>query len=133
MFWGSKDCVLPWFGTMGPCLAIGPPGRTQPTAPAQPGADMGFPPVETVLKNWADHNGCSANPVSETLTASVTHRVYESCQAGADLELFFIEGGGHAWPGSAFSTSVGAIVGPTATSIDATDVIWEFFTRHRLT
>jgi polyhydroxybutyrate depolymerase len=46
------------------------------------------------------------------------------------VESYVIEGGGHAWPGSWFSTLIGIIVGKTATSIDATDVIWDFFERH---
>ena len=47
-------------------------------------------------------------------------------------EFYRIGGGGHSWPGSWFFTLIGFIVGPTATSINATDIIWDFFDKHHL-
>lgn len=49
-----------------------------------------------------------------------------------EVEFYRIEGGGHSWPGSAFFGAISGIVGPTATSLDATRVIWDFFERHHL-
>jgi polyhydroxybutyrate depolymerase len=60
----------------------------------------------------------------------VTHRVYD-CPDGADVEMYIVAGGGHAWPGSEFSKGVEQIIGPTTFDIDATDLIWEFFQRFR--
>ena len=37
-----------------------------------------------------------------------------------------------AWPGSAFSASIGKVVGPTTMDISATDLTWEFFQRFQL-
>ena len=57
---------------------------------------------------------------------------WDCAAAGTAVEFYRIQGGGHAWPGSAFSTSIGSIVGKTPTSINATDIIWDFFTRYSL-
>ena len=43
-----------------------------------------------------------------------------------------MEGGGHSWPGSEFSQAIENVVGPTTTSIDANEVMWDFFQAHRL-
>jgi poly(3-hydroxybutyrate) depolymerase len=53
-------------------------------------------------------------------------------QVATAVESYRIEGGGHAWPNSAFSTSIRDIVGFTPTSIDATDISWDFFRRFSL-
>jgi polyhydroxybutyrate depolymerase len=87
---------------------------------------------------WATRYGCGAKTTATVVAADpVTQKpIYKDtwdCQAqGTAAEFYRIEGGGHAWPGSAFSTSIGSIVGPTATSIDATDIMWDFFQRFSL-
>lgn len=48
------------------------------------------------------------------------------------VEFYRINGGGHSWPNSEFFRLVAFIVGPTATSLDATAVIWDFFSRFQL-
>lgn len=56
-----------------------------------------------------------------------------ACGGTSDaIQSYTIGGGGHAWPGSLFFQIVGFIVGPTATSINATDIIWDFFSHHHL-
>jgi polyhydroxybutyrate depolymerase len=138
VFWGTKDCVLPWFGGLGPCLAIGPPGRTQPTGPVPPGEDGGFPPVEQVLAQWAAHNGCSGDPQVRSLSAAIAHRVYQDCRPDAGLELYLITDGAHAWPGSELMAALDrdpaqvASMGSTTKEIDATAIIWQFFQRYQI-
>ena len=83
--------------------------------------------------------GC-APPMTTTLQpdpdpgtgGSITLTSWDCGQVDAAVESYTIEGGGHSWPGSFFFQLVGFIVGPTATSLDATDVIWDFFERHHL-
>ncbi|MCU1364867.1 MAG: poly(3-hydroxybutyrate) depolymerase, partial [Ilumatobacteraceae bacterium] len=75
--------------------------------------------------------GCAASPTEETVAADVTLLRYD-CPAGAEVQLYRVEGGGHAWPGSAFSVQIESVVGKTTLSIDATKLIWEFFTAHPL-
>lgn len=48
------------------------------------------------------------------------------------VEFYRIDGGGHSWPGSTFFGWIAFIVGPTVTSLDATAVIWDFFSRYHL-
>jgi polyhydroxybutyrate depolymerase len=137
VFWGSKDCVLPYFGGTGPCLAIGGPGRTQPTAPVPPEKQNGFPPVEEVLDAVVAHNGCSPEPLAAELTPAVLRRAYRSCKGDASVELYFIDGGSHSWPGSKAMAGLengnpNPAKGTTSTEIDATELSWAFFQRHPL-
>ncbi|MGH7499482.1 MAG: extracellular catalytic domain type 1 short-chain-length polyhydroxyalkanoate depolymerase [Gemmatimonadales bacterium] len=52
---------------------------------------------------------------------------YPGCKEGRDIELYTIEGGGHTWPGGPAS---GPTVGRVTHDIDATMIIWSFFSRH---
>jgi polyhydroxybutyrate depolymerase len=72
-------------------------------------------------------------PAPDPATGGAITRTAWDCSAvGSAAESYRIEGGGHSWPGSWFFGLIGFIVGPTATSLDATDVIWDFFTEHHL-
>jgi polyhydroxybutyrate depolymerase len=87
---------------------------------------------------WATRYGCGAKSTTTVVASDATIKkpIYKDtwdCAAqGTAAEFYRIEGGGHSWPGSAFSTSIGSIVGPTATSLNATDVMWDFFKRFSL-
>ena len=60
---------------------------------------------------WAARNGCTdASPSENTVADDVTQLVYE-CPAGAEVELYRVTGGGHAWPGSEASKAIEAAVG----------------------
>jgi poly(3-hydroxybutyrate) depolymerase len=48
------------------------------------------------------------------------------------VEFTIVLGGGHAWPGSAFSKEISAFTGFTTFQVDATDAIWTFFQRFTL-
>ena len=74
---------------------------------------------------WAERNGCSPTPVDKQVHDDVQVRVWPDCDA--EMELYTIDGGGHGWPGTEFE--LGKLV--TTSSIDATDVIWEFFVGYR--
>jgi len=93
--------------------------------------DVNGPGYPQAVADWATRNGCAAKHTDTKVTAHVIHRVY-SCPAGADVELYIIIGGGHAWPGSAFSAAAAKIVGPTTMEIDASSLIWTFFQRFQL-
>jgi len=54
------------------------------------------------------------------------------CPSNGDVELYRIEGGGHAWPGSQFSAALASRIGPTTFTIDATELTWSFFIDHPL-
>lgn len=88
----------------------------------------------------ASKYGCVDPPTVTTLQPApdpatggpITRTTWDCRAVGSAAESYVIGGGGHSWPGSAFFGLIGFIVGPTATSLDATDVIWDFFAEHHL-
>ena len=80
-------------------------------------AEVVFPPVEQTIATWAQLDGCSGVAQGEK-QGLVTHKKYAACQNGAAVELYVIEGGGHAWPSP--------YVFPTINS----QIIWDFFKAH---
>ena len=82
-----------------------------------------FPAITDWAAAWAARNGCTEDPQQERVTEDVIHVWWEGCPAGADVELYAIEGGAHGWPGS---TAAPVLLNSTST-ISATDLIWDFF------
>lgn len=88
----------------------------------------------------ADKYGCAPQPTVATLQPDpdpathgpITRTTWDCRSVGSAAEFYRIEGGGHSWPGSEFFSWVEPIVGPTATTLDATQVIWDFFAEHQL-
>jgi polyhydroxybutyrate depolymerase len=75
---------------------------------------------------WRRRDGCDPDP-KRTRKGNVVHDAYK-CANGTAVELYAIEGQGHAWPGGQKGRSFGADA-PT-TEISATDVMWDFFKAH---
>ena len=82
--------------------------------------------VPEYVADWADHNGCTAEPAETDIGTSIRLVDYE-CPLGGDTQLYVIEGGGHTWPGSEFLAGATDLVGVTTFEIDASPLIWEFF------
>jgi polyhydroxybutyrate depolymerase len=122
-FHGTQDPILRFNGGVGP---IGGPTTTSPTPP-----DLDGPGFPANVAAWADANGCEPTATDTPITDEVLHRVY-SCPDDADVEFLIILGGGHTWPGSAFSASIASIVGHTTMDIHASEESWDFFTRFQL-
>jgi polyhydroxybutyrate depolymerase len=88
------------------------------------------------VATWVKRNGCPETPVTSALPdadpADGTRTrvdVFAQCAAGTAVELYTIEGGGHAWPGG--TSPLGFIrKGPTPRDFDAAVVIWDFFHKH---
>ena len=99
-------------------------------APTLPPADLDGEGYPAYVATWAERNGCDPEPTDTELTPAVTHRVFD-CPDGADVEFYIVVGGGHSWPGSEFSKSIGQIVGPTTFDIDATADGWAFLEQFR--
>jgi len=89
-----------------------------------------FPSVPKWAANWARRNGCGATPVDSTVAADVIRREYTSCADNAAVVLYTVQGGGHTWPGGRPLPSW--FVGRTTRSIDATRLMWAFFSDHPL-
>jgi polyhydroxybutyrate depolymerase len=89
-----------------------------------------FPSVPETMGNWARLNQCADTaPAEEHVAADVTLLRFE-CPADKAVELYRVDGGGHSWPGSAFSALIANYVGPTTMSVDANELIWAFFEAH---
>jgi polyhydroxybutyrate depolymerase len=74
---------------------------------------------------WAKANGCEAASTKKDSTTQTTYRY--PCPAGRAVELIAVKDNGHAWPGGEKGSQRGA---EPSKSLDATEVIWEFFKAH---
>ncbi|HLM18703.1 MAG TPA: prolyl oligopeptidase family serine peptidase, partial [Acidimicrobiia bacterium] len=122
-FHGTADPILGFNGGFG---SIG--GTTTTTAVP---VDLHGPGYPANVAAWAAANGCEPDDTDTPVTDEVILRVYD-CPDGADVEFFIILEGGHAWPGSAFSVAIAAVVGYTTLDIHASEEAWSFFERFHL-
>lgn len=88
-----------------------------------------FPPVDSVHRVWAQHNGCIAGPTVITDDARYKLTEWSGCPAGAIIRCYLTKDGGHAWPGGHKSHRQGD--DPSA-MINATDLIWDFLKGYSL-
>lgn len=107
-------------------------GTADPIVPYAGGAvrSFGFPAVPDWIAGWAALSGCDPTPAPLPAAGGVSAVQYTGCQGNADVIFYTIPGGGHAWPGSKPLPRI--IVGHTPQEIDATGLMWAFFSRHRL-
>ena len=76
---------------------------------------------------WAESGGCDPEADLEPIGDDVVRHDFPDCDEGVDVVFYSIEGGGHTWPGSAI------VIGPpelTTQTIDATEIILDFFDAH---
>ena len=115
IFFGTADPALPYHGG---------------TSWVAPGKTTRFPDIPRWTATWARRNRCAPTPVDFAVASDVSRRSYTGCANDAHVVLYTIEGGGHTWPGGGPVPEWFA--GRTATSIDASSVMWEFFREHPL-
>ena len=135
---GTKDPFLSYGGGIGPGVAL---LKTDSGKPLVGAADSASNKAQTGLlqlsmperaARWAKRNGCTdAAPTKKKVTTHVIRSSWH-CPTGAEVELYTVIGGGHAWPGSKLSQAAASIVGWTTMEINADDVIWKFFQQHAL-
>lgn len=134
-FHGTADGFVAFDGGVGAKVALLPApdgsGRTLGESGLLPSSEAKGPSIPEIVATWAHRNGCGGKATEQSVAPDVV-RVRYPCPAGADVQLYRVEGGGHSWPGSAFSKSVGALIGPTTTSISADEIMWAFFAAHPL-
>ena len=85
-------------------------------------------PVSYAVDFWVKRDHCSPSP-THTRTGHIVHDAYEGGENGTAVELYTIEGQGHAWPGGKKGLRH-ANVDPPTQEISATDLMWDFFVRH---
>lgn len=78
--------------------------------------------------------GCDPDPTEESVSADVTVFGYQGCPDGVEALFYELDNAGHTWPGSTVSLAIGQVagLGATNTDINATELSWEFFSRHSL-
>ena len=109
-------------------------------------------PAEEALGEQAARNGCSEGPSEQSVASTADTSTWEGCEA--PTVLYRVQSHGHAWPGHPIpfppdviaasltppnSVMVARGLTPEAmadnllltnTDIDATDIIWDFFSTH---
>jgi polyhydroxybutyrate depolymerase len=91
-------------------------GLADPFLPYKGGGAFEILPVEEIMSNWAELDGCTGSPTVNNPTETIKHVAYTSCQAGTAVDLYAVKGGGHDWP----SKDVW----------DTSQIIWDFFAAH---
>jgi polyhydroxybutyrate depolymerase len=87
---------------------------------------------------WVKKDDCSPDPVVIDLPDNdpddgtrVQRLQYLNLKNNPEVILYIIKGGGHTWPGG--NQYLGKwIIGRTCRDIDATEIIWDFFEKHKL-
>lgn len=131
---GTDDQFVAYDGGLGErALDLPAPdgsGRTlrEAGAPALPAG----PSVPEILEAWAARNGCEGVDPETTSVGEDVDRITHDCPRGAEVELYRVDGGGHAWPGSRLSAAVESIVGFTTMTVSANELLWAFFQEHPL-
>jgi polyhydroxybutyrate depolymerase len=117
-FHGTADPVVPYSGG---ALFSG----------ASIGGFLGVPtakPVDDATAAWAAFDGCGTPPLQSFVADDVQHLVWPDCPRSGAVELYRVVGGGHTWPGAAAVRE--DRLGPTTASIDATNLMLDFFAAH---
>jgi polyhydroxybutyrate depolymerase len=80
------------------------------------------------MSDWARLDTCAPLPITKVVGTEVTLRTWPACTDGTAVELYTIIKGSHTWPGADPKAS------PlyTTQEIDATALMLEFFTVHRV-
>lgn len=84
------------------------------------------PPVAATVAFWARHNQAGPTPQRD-VRGHIVREEYLAASTGADVVLYTVQDGGHAWPSGERGWRFGAE--PTQ-DISATDAMWDFFARH---
>jgi polyhydroxybutyrate depolymerase len=85
-------------------------------------------PTRPVLEQatfWASSGSCKPE-ATKSDTKAWTHWRY-ACPTRTSVELYLVKDNGHAWPGGKPGSRRGD---PPSESLEATDVIWDFFRTH---
>ena len=111
-FHGTSDRIVPYSG-----------GQSSPF-------HWALPAIPDWMQKWAHRNGCDDRPAELPSSGQVRGIRYTDCDQDADVVFYTIQGGGHTWPGGEAMPEI--IVGHTTQDIDATEVMWEFFTQYSM-
>lgn len=93
-------------------------------------AHIDGPAIPALNAQWRAIDHCAAPSIT---TAGVVTTSIARCPHGRAVELVTIAGAGHQWPGSTPRPAIERILhtDPPSTALNATSVIWAFFSHHR--
>lgn len=111
-FHGTADTIVPYFGG------------------ASRMSDIHFSIVPDWISAWATKNGCVLPPVALSSSGDVSGVRFTQCGRNMEVVFYSILGGGHAWPGG--EPLPEWIVGQTTQQINATELMWQFFSQYKL-
>jgi len=121
---GTEDPIMPWNG-----------GNIVIKSEVKFGSVIS---TYDTVKFWVENNNCSSEAEIKDMEdkdpgdgAKVREEIYPGGDNNTEVILYAIEGGGHNWPG-AFRYGSEERIGKTCYDIDGSEVIWEFFKRHKL-
>jgi len=113
---GTADPIVPWDGGTVAVLG-GAHGRVI-------GAKATFAKFMAAANCQADQQDPPLDRVADDGTELTMHRA-AACTGGADLRLYEVGGGGHAWPGG-LRYAGEWLIGKVSRELDATDEAWRF-------
>lgn len=86
------------------------------------------PAVRDSILKWGRALGCPATATS-TYAHGVRREIYAPCMGGSEVVYLAVDALGHTWAGGR-SILPERMVGKRSQSINATDEIWDFFSKH---
>jgi polyhydroxybutyrate depolymerase len=110
-FHGQHDKIVPYHGGRSPTLR-----RNVVAAPES-------------MEIWSRYNGCRLEPTREATSErkTVYKHTWPGCRGGAEVVLYTLVEGNNKWPGGKNVRYRAAV---PSRELRATDLMWEFFTRH---
>lgn len=134
---GTRDAVLPFDGGWGALGSLS--GRTVPMLAVREAADL-----------WIGNNGCAEGASSIVRERDAQIETHADCDASSEVTLVVLVDGRHVWPTITANTSAFLLSEDAAaflalpsgdatdaidwalfeSGIDASEMIWEFFSRH---
>jgi len=89
--------------------------------------------VPQAARYWGAQDGCRSKPVTSTPAVGATLTSYTGCKAGSIVELYSLIGEGHEWPGGPhLAKRLTRALGPQSNAVNASAVMWAFFSAHPL-
>ena len=83
-------------------------------------------PVQDTIDFWVKQDSCSVTVKSQLKDVDMWN--YGGCAADTDVDYYVIQDGGHAWPGG---QQMASFLDTPSKALDATTVIWDFFSKHQ--
>lgn len=87
-----------------------------------------FPPVDSVLRVWAQRNNCTPEPTVLVSDGQYTQMQWTNAQGNVMIMHYVTQDGSHAWPMALYARPRN----PASQAINANELIWDFFSQYKL-